>query len=313
MESFLINHEHDLSKIKNIDIDSSNSEEENSLHSWKVDKLRNYFSQYSWVASVSIPKCDRSISVTRAEKTIELALNIFKLFWGEKHGYRLRQGNIFGDVIDTAKLTKNSDSIFDVSIYGKDSGDVFALENWFDLFTSNPGKFYLRGLIPALNACIDPAQNNNPDLIDRLIDGLFWFGQAVSEKNIAIKIIKYLAGIERLIIAKKSTNPTKNAEERIAILYHRSTKKDLSECHEIAKRIYSYRSKLMHGSISPDDEKLFYVNRETHDVATKITFLCINLFELLSLEYSEKVLSRQLEGEYIRLQEEYFPFNTLLP
>jgi len=44
------------------------------------DELKVFFPTFRWVASVSIPKCDSSISKQRAERAVQATLDLLKLF-----------------------------------------------------------------------------------------------------------------------------------------------------------------------------------------------------------------------------------------
>jgi hypothetical protein len=320
IESFLLNHEDELNKtierIKNenilrrqdyakypnLDIDLSDDAGEKLAHRL-MDGVKKYFTQYGWVASVSIPSCDISISEARAQRTIELSLNIFKLFINDTNGYKLRQGhNIFGDLVNTAKLTKDTDDIFKISLTGKTARDVFVEDNWFDLFSKEAVKPYINGIITALNTCIEPMTNH---LIQRIIDGLFWFGQAVSERNISVKIIKYMAAIERITITEKSENITKNVTQRMAILDHLATNERLDICYKKSCQIYEVRSNLMHGSVSPFDEKLFEIKGYIHEMAKNIILLGINLFEIKSHQFTKDIKPSDLEKVYQIIESRY--------
>src|SRR5205085_7777954 len=88
-----------------------------------VGNTVEYFEQFKWIAIVSIPECDVTLSRERAERAIEASLDILKLFFGRTHGEPLRQGHSLGTPPKTAKLTREADGKLNFS-YGWSSKDT---------------------------------------------------------------------------------------------------------------------------------------------------------------------------------------------
>jgi hypothetical protein len=268
-----------------------------------VDGLIEYFSDFKWMTTVTVPECDKTVSRERAEIAVEAALDVLKLFLGTSYGTTLRQGHSRGIPRQTANLTHEADGALHISI-GWGAKDAMVGPGWFNAITE-PDSFYFKAAGTALYACIDPEQSS--DLNQRFLDALTWYGQAIWEQMPSAQIIKYVAALERLTVTKKVDDLTKTVSRRTAtLLNHGGSKEDFDRSYEKAKKIYDFRSGLMHGSLSPFDKKLMAIAPLAERIARDTLLRSLDLFVSLQYELQNSRPTRlDLEKKYQSLETEF--------
>jgi hypothetical protein len=74
-----------------------------------------------------------------------------------------------------------------------------------------------------LDHIIDPQYTTH--LKERFLDAMAWYGQAISEKQISVQIVKCVAALERLTVTKKlEKGLTDTVVRRTALLIRRISK-----------------------------------------------------------------------------------------
>lgn len=94
---------------------------------------------------------------------------------------------------------------------------------------------------------------------ERLVDALYWFGDAVREKNSAVSTVKFITSLERLLTFDEHGSLKERICNRaIAIIRHWGFKEDssLPQLKKSLARVYKLRSDILHGSVSPTDSEL---------------------------------------------------------
>jgi hypothetical protein len=263
-----------------------------------VMETMEYFQQFKWIAIVSIPECDVKISRKRAERTIEAALDVLKLFFARLHGQGLRQGHSVGVRHKIANLTAEADGKLNFS-YGWRTQDTPTGKDWTNVLKTPDGAF--KAAASALNACLHPQSSSH--LIDRYLDAMAWYGQAVSEPQTSVRIVKYVAALERLTITKKLEEGLANAViRRTALLTSDDATVNYESASKDAGTVYDCRSRLMHGSVSPFDREL----DDIVPIAEKITrFALFNSLRLFT-ELANKIknaTAKDLEAAYVKLEQ----------
>lgn len=257
-----------------------------------------YFENFKWMAIVEIPECNIKISRRRAERAIEAVLDILKLFFGRTHGANLRQGHAVGVPLDTANLTQDSDGKFNFVIR-KSSQDTPTGKEWFRALIE-PDASYFEAAISALSSCVDPQYTTH--LKERFLDAMAWYGQAISEKQISVQIVKYVAALERLTVTKKlEKGLTDTVVRRTALLSYDETKEGYEKALKEADKIYDYRSGLMHGSKSPFDKDLELISPMAEEITRNALFNALRIFTELDNKV-ENVREKQLEAKYNELE-----------
>ena len=185
------------------------------------------------MAIVEIPECNIKISRQRAERTIEAVFDILKLFFGRTHGENLRQGHSLGFHLDTADLTQDSNGKFNF-VVRMSSQDTPTGKEWFRVLIE-PDSSYFDAAISTLDSCVDPQYTTH--LKERFLDAMAWYGQAISEKQISVQIVKYVAALERLTVTKKlEKGLTDIVVRRTAILSYDDTKEGYEKAFKEADK-----------------------------------------------------------------------------
>jgi hypothetical protein len=95
-----------------------------------LEGIHKYYDEYDWVASVTIPLCHEEISNTRAERAVDAALNVLRIFF-RSDSAKFRRGDAPSAPLDVRKLVTTSDgktlaTVMRVSRAGR------AGEDWYD-------------------------------------------------------------------------------------------------------------------------------------------------------------------------------------
>lgn len=265
-----------------------------------VTETAEYFQDFKWIAMVSVPECDVKLSRKRAERTIEAAIDVLKLYFARLHGEGLRQGHSLGPPHKTANLNAEADGKLNFS-YGWNTQDVPTGKDWMKVLKT-PHDSYLRAAASALNSCVDPQYSYH--LVERFLDAMAWYGQAVSEPQTSVQIVKYVAALERLTVTKKLDDGlTTTVIRRTALLSYDKTKDGYERASADAKTVYDCRFGLMHGSVSPFDRELHFVAPIAERITRIALFNTLRIFTDLAGEV-EAATGKQLEAEYVRLEDE---------
>lgn len=270
--------------------------------------LRHY-RKFRWVAEVKIAKCDVDVSKEKALFAIRGALNLLKLLLGGEHTDRIRIAADHGPADESAELTRREDQQLDVS-RGWSGGDNVIGDEWITLLLSRGAASCQNGGTVIQHSITLGA---TPHLSSRFMDALTWYGDAVSETTPSAKIVKFVSAIERAVGTGKESSPggagkgvTDIVVTRASILHAFATESDLSQSQDIMGRIYDCRSKLVHGSISPFDDKvrkLVYTTQE----ATRIILLQA-LIEFSGLGLGDtKLKEKDLKKHYHGIVDSVFP------
>ncbi|MGQ0556652.1 MAG: hypothetical protein ACT4PN_11995 [Nitrospiraceae bacterium] len=213
-----------------------------------------YYSRFPWVAQVTVPQCDEPTSFLRASATIEGALDALRLLIGKSYTARFRQAHTSVTLSESASLRRDSTGQIGFSI-NREWQDRHAPDKWYEKLRQQ-GDHYLALIGNTLISLQDPPKASH--LTQRFLDSLNWYGQAVKEDNSGAAIVKYVAALERMTITKRQKNNelSKTLCHRIALLSSEGQKQRYEIQHALAKEIYDFRSALMHGSLSPSQNKL---------------------------------------------------------
>jgi hypothetical protein len=257
-------------------------------------KIREFYGDYGWVASVEVPKSHSSVSKKRAERTVDAALDVLRLFVAASPE-RLGRATSARPPYETHELSSNADGRFFASMRQGGRG-ASAGEGWYEEIQRDaPHPWKLFG------DAIDPLQSDiKPDeLNQRLIDALNWFGQGTVEPNTAAAIVKYTAALERLTMTGHVASGIEDVViRRVLFLNFQRTDKTAAEVEADIGDLYQARSDLMHGSQSPYDPKLERVLRIAWQVSRWAILEAGQMFAVLRAEgkANRKVLAATYDG-----------------
>jgi hypothetical protein len=279
-------------------------EERARLDKLFIDWIYEYYKSYAWIAEVTVPICDPKVSRARAETTVQAALDILKLFFGSYGGRDLRIGHDRGYSKKTASLARGPDGIFRPSIGQRGEGALLDA-GWYEQMVKQ-NAWILQAAGSAIEGYLNP--RNKSHHRDRWLDALNWYGQAVSERLPSAKLVKYVAALERLTVTPKD-HPNENCRQeltdivtrRTALLTVRSYKPNLlKRARENARKLYRWRSDLMHGRSSPLSREVSSLIHLAHEIVQDAIFNALGHF--VDLEISNHRAAQDLYVRYQQLE-----------
>jgi hypothetical protein len=243
-------------------------------------KLREYYGEYAWVASVEIAESHESVSQRRAEQIIDAALDVLRLFV-PPFSERLRRATSPRAPYETRELSSNAQG--ELFMYMRQGGrGAPAGDGWYDeIQTQAPELWRLFG------DAVDPLRSDmkTDELNQRLLDALNWFGQAVVEPSTAAAIVKYTAALERLTMTGHvASGIEETVVRRVSLLNFGRMDKAPPDVKLDVARLYQTRSDLMHGSQSPYDPKLRSVLLIASDVTRWSILQAAQVFDSLRVD-----------------------------
>lgn len=243
-----------------------------------TEGLLNHYKGFNWFAVIQVPASHQEVSSDRALFATRGALNIIKLFLGAGYTDRLRTAHDPGNAGPSATLTRDSNGELDISLTLVPNDNTVG-EGWLDLLT---GRHYVRAA-RILSLC--SGFDRPAPLCARFMDALHWFGEAVSEKSRAARIVKFVTAIECICgtgleqdAAGKSRSVTDIVTTRAAILLSVLREVPFSDAHEEICDIYSCRSALVHGTASPFDDEVATQVRRTYEVTRTVLFAALDYY-----------------------------------
>ena len=254
--------------------------------------IRRYYEEFDWVASVQIPAAHAGISQTRAERAVDAALDVLRLFV-PTFPERYRRAGAPNTPFETRELMTDATGKI-ISAMRQGGRGAPSLEGWYEGVKSDAPELWneFERAVEALTK-----GDKLDDLTQRLVDALHWFGQAVVDDNPAAALVKYAAGLERLTI---TGHVAKGLEamviRRVAYLNHDRTDMTPDEIKADVGKLYQMRSDLMHGSISPYDPAVPPVLRIGWEVGRWGVLRAALVFR--SLRSSKKTSRKDLAAHY---------------
>lgn len=271
-----------------------------------VDGLQSFYENYEWVAVVEIPTCNEKISYNRALAATKMALNILKLLLGGEYTYRIRTGVDHGESPTSAKLMRE-DGKLKIALSRSASGNVIG-DAWLNVLMDNAS--YHFGLATKVLE-LSIGFSDPPPLCARFIDSLSWYGDAVSERSYAAKIVKFMTSIERITgtgIEKDDDGRERGVTEivtnRSSILYSIATGEDIEKSKLKVSDIYECRSNLVHGSLSPFDESCVAYSHKAADISRMVLLAGLDYCFSLGVDDPSNSLN-QLKKHYRTLEARY--------
>jgi hypothetical protein len=217
-----------------------------------VRDLREFYGSYPWVGIVEVGRCSPVIAEERARLGIETALNAFRLGLGD-HARYLRVGGMFR-LENLAVSMRILGSTGQPSITWSRRPDASPWEReWISIL-----KDQLGDILALVGSLIEPIRSGDtiPELHQRAIDALAWYGEAIAERQPHTKIVRCMLAMERLLVTPGAGKSQHKATERGARLC------SAGEPHRIPywvgefERLYKVRNDVFHGALSPFDDQV---------------------------------------------------------
>lgn len=213
----------------------------------------SYYRAYQWVAMITVNDCDPKLAAEYARSTITLALSGLQLFLGAKASQSMAVGGEAWGWARSADLKIDPSGAPDVTVTTSYRGGASFEAGWSaDL--DEPGmKLGMSLLGTALEANLPGVHR---PLSARYLGSLQWYGEAVRDKSPATRLIKFITAIEHLLLTKEREGVTRILKQRVAALTYNfgSLESRLAVEAEFG-RLYDLRSRYVHGSLAPWDER----------------------------------------------------------
>ncbi|GEM_PF-6729582 len=254
-----------------------------------LDRYRNFY----WFVEVPVKgvfnlKLARNVASILAQHVI----NLIHLVISASHSYRMMTGFNIPAELDNHILFKTAAGNFSCLHRGAAKGNVGLPEKFTEIFESGRPKELLDVVSQCINLELD-LRNEYP-MVRRLLEATYWYGDAVRESNLSVKIVKYTSALERLLVFGETSGYTKILPKRAAALMKNIwvlPDEEIKSNMEIIKKGYDLRSKILHGSISPISPALdFPVHQIDKVCGLTLEAFIYNLESSLRDQRDEKIL-----------------------
>jgi hypothetical protein len=253
-------------------------------------RTKEYYTSFPWVGTVAIPKCERGISKKRAERAIDAALDVLRLFFPDPFAVRLRRGGTDAMVTRLYEVTSNNAGEIEIT----------------NVFTSDDAPEWLSQILLRYHEFLDGvgiwlrdhvSGQTIGDLRQRWLDSLHWYGQSIADQSPAGRVIKLAAVFERLTLAKERRGSVgATVANRVALLGQGYQAKDFRQIKKDVELVYACRSQLIHGALSPFDALVHEHSVIATAVARWILFVAFSFYR--SLEEESRASNADLEGAF---------------
>jgi hypothetical protein len=258
--------------------------------------LRHY-REFDWVAEVTVGRCDPKLARPIASRAVTSALDCLHLVLGRQGSRRMCVAGPALSVETGASLLLSSAGDLTVSLSRRGAGQVGFEAGWSDILLDSVPAEVVRRFGLLLETAIDPDLDR--PLSRRFLDAAQWYGEAVRDESPATAIVKYATAIERLVNTGRSEHVQGDLKERVAALCFRvPDAADRAIWERRAAATYDLRSKLVHGAISPADERVIDGARDASEIAQ--TCIVSALVGLREEHFTSKGFNAKALAEWFR-------------
>lgn len=222
------------------------------------DETAERYERFLW--HIVVPVCGiytDSLAEDMAMDSANLILNMFHMRFQLGYSDRMAVGfDLPTDSMSAViRVLENNKITFDQRIK-MGLGNVGLPDDFLSLFS---GEFQdICDVIGIVSSLMLDARNRYP-INERLVDALYWYGDAVREKNSAVATVKFITSLERLLTFDEHGSLKERICNRaIALIRHWNFKQEstLPDLKKSLARVYKLRSDILHGSVSPTDKGL---------------------------------------------------------
>ncbi|MGN6424995.1 MAG: hypothetical protein ACTHLA_16985 [Asticcacaulis sp.] len=238
-------------------------------------KFRNetldHYGGFSWIAEANIEGCHPKIAEQLAKSAVTSAVDFLHLIIGAP----------WTDRFETNPTLRADKSYYHLAVASKSglklhkstgrSNEVPLGEAWPGLLEDGDEAYFLSQAHVILKAKTVP--NPKWPLSLRFLDGLQWYGEAVRDSGHASSVIKYVLCLERLLMTDGKEDVTQVLVERasnVGMPVRLRSEKLRTELSEKVRQVYKLRSKLVHGSLSPNDPNVTKGLKSCRELAERI-------------------------------------------
>jgi Apea-like HEPN len=219
--------------------------------------------ELGWVASVTVPPCNKEVAKRRAETAVKSAINVLRLAFGIQYGRDMRLVHISFAQPTRSQYAITEKGKFDI-VGSRRSSGANVPEDWHAQLSQWHGFWELTAEFLQTTVA-----GTRSEMSYRLEDALTWFGEAAFEDSGGMQVVNFVAALERLTTTGRFR--LHNFCSRVALLAYEEDK-DFEQAYWNGYEIYSARSAVMHGGFSPTDRSFGKKVRLAHEV-TRTTLL----------------------------------------
>lgn len=214
-----------------------------------VHDLKKYYSNYPWLMALEVKDFEINKSKEVARLGAQTALNFIRLIFPDGHAEKIQISGRPKWEWETSELIETPDGKIDVSLQRRFK--VSDQTGWIEKYAEGEGGhwFSMAGsLIPFLISG-EPV----PLLYQRLINALWWYGEAFSIDVPYLKITSLANALESFLATKKD-NISEQVSKRACFLMKIEAPQENWEPR--IKKFYDMRSALVHGRIAAFDPQV---------------------------------------------------------
>ena len=266
-----------------------------------AEKWLSFSKSYDWIASTTIEPCHSDVSEQRALQAVEGALNVVRILVGERDAPSVHSAYSPTNITHSALLTTEDDGSTNV-VVSQSFGLHSKNPEWFDMLAERAPVFFAAAE-EVLGAIKVPEVM--PPLAQRFLEASAWYGEATRELNLAMRLVKYVIAIERMVLTSEGSRIRNVFACRAAILCNHRSSGGLVDWEQKLKELYAFRSHISHGKASIFDERMELMVGRAQVAARLVLFSGLHLYKQLALlepEYSVK----ELKQAYTVLERRYF-------
>jgi len=257
-----------------------------------------YYRNFRWVAEVQVAGYDANTSAEVAKYAVTAALDCIHILFGFERTDRMQVGGVAMRMDRRAMLTISESGAVEPSLSATAFGHVEYQDGWSQVLDTEEFRSWADLCGVALEAAVD--LDLNRPLSRRFLDAVQWFGEGCREENASTRTIKFMTAVERLLTTGERDDVSRMIGERTANLCF-FPNESRNQWMEKALRAYDYRSRLVHGSMSPRDPEAWRGARLAAEVSQAVLLRVLETFEASGLRAPD-MTERQLAKWFERVE-----------
>ncbi len=278
------------------EIGRGDGSERSLLHRKLQAAALRYYRNFQWVAEVKIAACDAATSAIVAKDAVTAALDCLHIIFGFNHTEKMRVGGAAIRFDRRAHLQISAVRMVEPSLASTGFGHIEYMDGWSNALEGDDFRFWMELCGTVLEAAVDPDLER--PLSRRFLDAAQWFGEACRDSSASTRTIKFMTAMERLLTTGEERDVSLIMAKRTADLcFYPGDSRE--HWRKKAARAYTYRSNLVHGSMSPRDPDVSNGAVIAADVAQTVLRRAIQSFgitELCSADMTEKRLAKWFDN-----------------
>ncbi|AXO14415.1 HEPN domain-containing protein [Thalassospira indica] len=254
-----------------------------------LDGATEYYSQFNWVARISVEKSSPKLSSARAHEILELVFDALTATFSSSKSQQL--GFKGGPPVPKRSFEVTANSNSGVQIVHNVSWQQHSLQDdWLSAVT----ELDFNKFLSAIGRILMPSIYDNPafNLAHRFLNSLRWYGDAANDVNKSARIVKFTVAIEILLLtgALKDREKTRVFSLRGQALFAGLEEAKDAQAMRDFKWLYGIRSDIVHGRKRQGTITMSDVTRAERLCRLSL-FYAIQLFEQIGFDSENKLES----------------------